>query len=132
MLRLGFLIALMLIASSTSVLAQSPTPLTPLVVGGERYFKLQWEAADRNGRPGVRGSILNDFGFPAQKIRLLVESLDAAGGVTAQTIGYVAGQITPGTRSYFEVPVPAPAATYRVAMFQWEWLQFGGGDTNRR
>ena len=132
MVRMGLLMALMVMVSSTSVLAQSPTLLTPLVVNGERYFTLQWEAADRKGRPVVRGSIFNDFGVPARKIRLLVDSLDAAGGVTAQTIGYVPSELNGGNRSYFEVPVPARAATYHVAVFQWEWLQFGGDDTNRR
>ncbi len=132
MLRLGLLIALMLMLSLTSVLGQSATRLTPLVVDGERYFKLQWEAADRNGRPEVRGSILNDYGFPAQKIRLLVESLDAAGGVTAQTIGYVGGELTAGKRAYFEVPVPVRAPSHRVLIFQYEWLQMGGGDSPRR
>ena len=131
MLRLGFRIALVLMLSATSVPAQSARPLSPLVVNGERYFTLQWEAADRRGRPMVRGSISNDFGVPAQKIRVLVDSLDAAGGVTAQTIGYVGGELTGGTRAYFEVPVPARAATYRVAVFQWEWIQSGGDDPRR-
>ena len=131
MLRPGLLIALLLMLSSTSALAQSAKPLTPLVVDGERYFTLQWEAADRHGRPMIRGSISNDFGVPAQKIRVLVDSLDAAGGVTAQTIGYVAGELNGGTRSYFEVPLPARAANYRVAIFQWEWIQSGGGSELR-
>jgi len=132
MLRMGLLVALMLMLSSTSVLGQSAARLTPLVVDGERYFKLQWEAADHSGRPMVQGSIFNDFGVPARKIRVLVDSLDAAGGVTAQTIGYVAGDLTGGTHSYFEVPVPARAANYRVAIFQWEWIQSDGGDNFRR
>ena len=131
MLRLGLLIALMLTLSSSSVvLAQSAKPLTPLVVDGGRYFKLQWESADHKGRPVVQGSIFNDYGVPARKIRVLVDSLDAAGGVTAQTIGYVAFDLTAGTRAYFEVPVPARAAAYRVAIFQWEWIQ-SGGDVRR-
>lgn len=132
MLRLGLLVALMLIVSSTSVLAQGTRRLTPLVVDGDRYFKLQWEAADRSGRPTVQGSIFNDYGVPARQIRVLVDSLDPAGGVTAQTIGYVPGDLTGGTTSHFEVPVPARAATYRVAIFQWEWIQSGGGDDPRR
>ena len=131
MLRLGLLMALMLVLSSSSVLAQSAKPLSPLVVNGERYFTLQWEAADRSGRPTVRGTILNDFGVPAQKIRVLVDSLDAAGGVTAQTIGYVPGELTGGTRAYWEVPVPARATAYHVAIFQWEWLQSGGDETRK-
>ena len=131
MLRLGLLIALMLTLSSTSVLAQSAKPLTPLVVDGARYFKLQWETADHKGRPVVQGSIFNDYGVPARKVRVLVNSLDAAGGVTAQTIGYVALDLTAGTSSPFEVPVPARAAAYRVEIFSWEWIQSGGGDNRR-
>ena len=131
MLRLGPLIALMLMLSSSSVLAQGAKPLTPLVVDGARYFKLQWEAADHKGRPVVQGSIFNDYGVPARKIRVLVDSLDAAGGVTGQTIGYVAFDLTAGTSAPFEVPVPARAAAYRVVIFQWEWTQSGGGDNRR-
>ena len=131
MLQLGFLIALMLTLSSTSVLAQSATRLTPLVVDGARYFKLQWDAADRKGRPVVQGSIFNNYGVPARKIRVLVDSLDAASGVTAQTIGYVAFDLMAGTSAYFAVPVPARAAAYRVEIFQWEWIQSGGGYPRR-
>ena len=69
--------------------------------------------------------------MPARKIRVLVDSLDAAGGVTAQTIGYVAFDLTPGTSAYFEVPVPARTAAYRVEIFQWEWIQSGGSDNRR-
>ena len=96
------------------------------VYGGEQYFKLEWEAGQRKGRPNVRGYLLNDYGFPAASVRLRVESLDGGGQVTGTTIGYVAGQVTPGMRAYFEVPVPA-APAYRVSVLSWEWLQFGGG-----
>jgi hypothetical protein len=120
-----------LVLSAVSALAQGPARLTPLVVDGERYFKLQWEAADSNGRPEVRGTIFNDYGFAARNVRLLVDSLDAAGGVTAQTIAYVSGDLTPGTHSYFEARVPARAASYRVLVFQYDWIQRGGGTTHR-
>ena len=120
-----------LLLSAVSALAQGPALLTPLVVEGERYFKLQWEAADPKGRPEVHGSIFNDYGFPARKIRLLIDSLDAAGAVTAQTIAYVPFDLTPGTSAYFAARVPARAVSYRVVVFQWEWTQKGGGNTRR-
>ena len=116
---------------ATSALAQGSARLIPLVVDGERYFTLQWQAADTKDRPSVQGYIRNDYGFGAQKIRLLVDSLDAAGALTAQTIAYVPLELTPGSRSYFEARVPARAANYRVSVFQWEWIQAGGGDTVR-
>ena len=121
-----------LVLSAASALAQGAPRLTPLVVDGERYFKLQWEGADYRGRPAVRGYILNDFGFSARRVRLLIDSLDTAGAVTAQTIAYVAGDLTPGSRHYFEAPVPAAAASYRVLVFQWEWMQSDGDGQIRR
>ncbi|MGH7341394.1 MAG: hypothetical protein ACREKH_12970 [Candidatus Rokuibacteriota bacterium] len=119
---LVFSIALL---SAASAMAQGRALLTPLVVDGERYFTLQWQAVDTR----VHGVIVNEFGFGARDVRLLIDSLDASGGVTAQTIAYVPFALPPGTRSYFEARIPARAASYRVTVFQWEWIQAGGGDT---
>ena len=121
--------ALLLFAGSA--LAQGPARLMPLVVDGERFFTLQWQAADERGRPNVSGFIRNEFGFGARKIRLLVDSLDAAGALTNQTLVYVPGDLLPGSRYYFETGVPAPAASYRVLVFQYEWIQAGGGEAVR-
>lgn len=120
-----------LLLSASFAMAQGPALLTPLVVEGERYFTLQWQAGDTNGRSDVHGVIFNEFGFGARKVRLLIDSLDARGGITAQTIAYVPFDLPPGTRSYFEARLPARAASYRVSVFQWEWIQGGGGDAIR-
>ena len=112
-------------------IAQGAAMLTPLVVDGERYFTVEWQAADTHGRLVVYGRIRNEYGFAARKVRLLIDSLDAAGAVTAQTIAYVPFDVTPGTGGWFEARVPAPAASYRVSIYQWEWIQSGGGDTIR-
>jgi hypothetical protein len=120
-----------LLFAATCAVAQGAALLAPLVVDGERYFTVEWQAADTNGRPAVHGRIRNEFGFPARKIRLLVDSLDATGAVTAQTITYLPFDLSPGTGSYFEARVPARAASYRVSVFQWEWIQSGGGETIR-
>ena len=120
-----------LLLSASSAIAQGPALLTPLVMEGERYFTLQWQASDTNGRSDVHGVLFNEYGFAARKIRLLIDSLDARGGVTAQTIAYVPFDLSPGTRTYFEARVPAPAASYRVSVFQWEWIQGNGSDPRR-
>jgi hypothetical protein len=121
--------ALLLLAGSA--VTHGAARLTPLVVDGERFFTLEWHAADVKGRPQVYGTIRNEFGFGARKVRLLVDSLDAGGAVTGQTLVYVPGELLPGSRYYFETPVPAPAAGYRVLVFQYEWIQAGGGDAVR-
>jgi hypothetical protein len=116
----------LLVAAGPSTFAEGAAPLAPLVVDGERYFTLEWQAADTQ----VWGRIRNEWGFAARKVRLLVDSLDAAGAVTAQTIAYVPFDLTPGSGSYFAAHVPR-AAAYRVSVYQWEWIQSGGGDTVR-
>lgn len=92
------------------------------VYGAERYFKLEWQSSTRGGQSLVSGYVVNEFGLPARDVRLRIESLDAAGGVTATTIGYVAGLAPPGSHVPFEVRVPA-AASYRVSILSFDWLQ---------
>ena len=121
--------ALLLCASVA--LAQGPARLLPLVVGGERYFTLQWQAGDDKGLPHVQGLIRNEFGFGARKVRLLVDSLDPAGAVTDQTLVYLPGDLLPGSQQYFDARVRSRAASYRVLVFQYEWIQAGGGDSHR-
>jgi hypothetical protein len=103
--------------------------LTPRIIGWEQFFKLDWQADQRRGRPVVSGHIMNDWGFSARNIQLLVEGLDGTGNVVAQKVSWLGSELTPGTRAYFEEPVPqpAPAATYRVSVFAWDWVQAGGG-----
>ena len=120
-----------LVIAATSGVVYGAALLSPLVVDGERYFTLEWQSADTGGRPVVWGRVRNEYGFPARKVRVLVDSLDATGAITAQTIAYVPFDLTPGTGAYFEARVPTRAASYRVLMYQWEWIQAGGADNPR-
>lgn len=103
-----------------------PTPastrLEPLVIGWEQYFKLSWEASARRGQPVVSGYISNEAGFSAKRIQLLVEGLDASGQVASQRLGWVAHPVAPGSRSYFEMPAPSSAPSYRVRVFAFDWV----------
>jgi len=104
--------------------------LTPRIVGWEQFFKLDWQADQRRGQPVVTGHIMNDWGFPARSIQLLVEGLDGTGNVVAQRVTWLSGELTPGMRAYFEEPAPqpGPAASYRVSVFAFTWIQVGGGN----
>lgn len=124
MKTIALVLALVLLAASGA----SAAMLQPLVVGWENYFKLDWQPDTRAGRPVVSGHILNDWGFPARNVRLLVEGLDSSGGVTSQRIAWLGSMLTPGMRAYFEVPVPGAAPSYRVSVFSFDWVQTGGGD----
>jgi hypothetical protein len=96
------------------------------IYGSEAYFAVDWQAGEQRGRPVVSGHVVNTYGFAAQQVRVLVESLDAAGQVTATTVGYVSGDVPPGSRVYFEVPVERAAPAYRVVVLSWDWRRGGG------
>jgi hypothetical protein len=93
------------------------------VYGADSYFTVEWQADERGGRPMVSGYVTNQLGLPMRNVRLRVEALDAAGGVTANYIGYVNGYVSPGSRVYFEVPVPAKASNYRVTVLSFDIIQ---------
>jgi hypothetical protein len=86
-------------------------------------MRVEWEPETKGDRARVAGYVYNDYVLPARNIVLLVEGLDAGGQVTDRTRAYVGRIVTPGSRSYWEVSVPRPAAaTYRVTVASVHWL----------
>jgi hypothetical protein len=105
--------------------ASSPSAGTQAAVsygtyGMDSYFKLEWQADERRGKPVVSGYVTNQWGYTVRNLRLRVEALDAAGGVTASYIGFVNGYVNPGAHVYFEVPVNEKAPKYRVTALSWD------------
>ena len=95
---------------------------TPLVAGWEQFFSITAETIQAAGRPHATGYVRNEWGFPARRIQLLVEGLDAAGQVTGQTIVWLGHELPPGARAYFDVTAP-PGTRYRVSMFAFDFVQ---------
>ena len=60
-----------------------------------------------------------------RSIRVLVDSLDAAGNVTSQQIAWVPGDLLGGSRLFFQVPA-APAPAYRVRVFSYDRIELDG------
>jgi predicted small secreted protein len=83
---------------------------------------VEWEPEVRGDRTRITGYVYNGWVLPARDIVLLVEGLDQSGQPVARTFGRVDRVLTPGTRSYFEVGLPRPAATYRVRVASVRWL----------
>jgi hypothetical protein len=101
-----------------------PGNLQPLVIGWQQYFRIQWSATSHEtGGVLIDGYITNTWGFPAQKVRVLVDGYDASGTQVGQLISWGPNEINPGTRVYFDVAVPAGAATYEVSIFSFDWVQ---------
>ena len=96
------------------------------VYGTESLFTVQWQPDERRGKAVVSGYVTNQWGIGVNNVRMRVEALDSAGGVTATYVGYVFGDLTPGTRAYFEVPLAQKAANYRVSVLSFDPQQCRG------
>lgn len=96
-------------------------------VGNSGTITLDWQATqDSKGRPLIVGHVTTYGGMSGYCIpRLLVETLDAQGQVTAQRIGFIPGYIGGFDRVYFEEPIRAPGPAYRVSIASWD--KCGGG-----
>ena len=123
-----------LVLASAAILALGPVAMpTPAAAvsapsGIDPRIRLDWEAGTRRGgKPVIRGYVYNDYGRAAADVRLLVETLDASGAVIAKTIGFVHGVVQFNARTYFEVPLKAAGASYRVTVTSFDWKGGGGG-----
>ena len=94
----------------------------------ERFFRVEAEGGQgRSGRPIVRGYVHNDYGVAAGRVLLQVETIDASGQVVARSLVPADGTVPGFGRLYFEGPVSAAGARYRVTVYYYEWLHRGGG-----
>ena len=104
--------------------AQSITPQN-----APRYFRIDSQSGpDRKGRASVWGYVnLNSSGLGSARVRLLVETLDAAGQPIASEIVYLDTEVAFSGRTYFEVRPKTPGASYRVSIHSGDWTRTGGG-----
>jgi hypothetical protein len=103
--------------------------VTTLMPDSERWFKLSWEAVpERAGdRQRLRGYVENTYGESVNKVQLLAQALDGAGGVVEQRIDWLPGTVPGFGRAYFEIPKMPRAEHYRVSVWAYDRLQ-GRGD----
>jgi hypothetical protein len=89
-------------------------------------LRLEWTAElTKCGQTQISGYLYNDRDQWAANPRLLVEALDSAGQVIASTLFSAVSDVPPRSRSYFESPVPAGAASYRVMVRLVDWRGYG-------
>ena len=91
-------------------------------VGNAGTITLDWQATqDRAGRPVIAGRVITRGGKASYCIpRLLVETLDPQGQVTAQRMGFIPGTVGPYDNVYFEELIRAPGPAYRVSIASWD------------
>jgi len=101
----------------------SAQPLTPQFPAWERYFEISSTPFERRGQVWLSGYVVSRWGETATGVKLLIESLDANGRIVAQRVEWLNGVIPVFSRTYFEVPAPPPAASYRVSVFSFDFPQ---------
>ncbi len=93
----------------------------------DRYFRIEFQVTTNSPRPVISGYIYNMNGAPpADRMRLSIERLDAAGHVIGSSSTWVLGGVPAGNRAYFSAQVE-PAASYRVQVLSFDWAGRGGG-----
>jgi hypothetical protein len=96
-------------------------------VGNAGTITLEWQVTqNRAGRALITGRVITYGGKAGYcRSRLLVETLDAQGQVTARNVGFIPGYVGGYDNVYFEEPIRTPGAAYRVSIASWD--RCGGG-----
>jgi hypothetical protein len=116
------------VAMLALLLLTSTTHAGPNYVTGslDHYFRIEWQATQGRRGPVLEGFVYNDSGLMADRMRLSIEMLDAAGQVVGATTTWVLGGVPPNNRTWFQTAVP-PAASYKVEILSFDWVGRGGG-----
>ena len=98
------------------------------IVGNAGTITLDWQATrDRAGRPLIEGHVITYGGKAGYcRPRLLVETLDSQGVVTASNVGFIPGYVGGFDDVYFQEPIRAPGPAYRVSIASWDKCAGGG------
>ena len=102
-------LALVLAVTAAGCATSETTPsasVTTLMPDSERWFKLSWEVAPekQSDQRRLRGYVENTYGEAANRVQLLGQALDNAGGLVGQRIWFLASAVPGFGRSYYEIP----------------------------
>jgi hypothetical protein len=97
----GLTLVIAVSSAAGPVIAQPPAGFRGPV------FRVEPETRSDHTRPGfVTGWIYNEGQGVAGLVRMRVEMLDGSGKVVAQHVGWAYGNVAPGGRAYFMIPIP--------------------------
>src|SRR5262245_42866406 len=97
------------------------------ISGNGGTLTLDWCAIqDKAGRPLIEGHVITYGSKDGYcRPRLLVETLDLDGKVTARHVGFIPGYVGGFADVYFQEPIRSPGPAYHVSVASWE--KCGGG-----
>jgi hypothetical protein len=97
----------------------------------DRWFRLGWSLAQGRSGPQLEGYVDNQWKQGADKMRLVVERLDASGRVVGCSEVWV-GMVPAYSRTFFLAAVPDANAQYRVRVLSFDWQKIGAAPDRRR
>jgi len=92
----------------------------------DRYFQVEFDVTRNRRGPAVEGYVYNRGRQAAQRVRLQIQRVDAAGSVVGSSTIWVQGDVPMDNRAFFTASVPE-AASYRVHVISYDWACQGGG-----
>lgn len=120
-------VSALLAALTGCALAPSESVTTTMPGVAERMFALDWTAQpDARGARKLEGHMENRSHFDVRNVQLLVQALDASGGVVSQRREWVGGEMSIGARRYFEVRDLPAADQYRVTVWSYDVIERPG------
>jgi hypothetical protein len=123
--------AICLLASACATASNpltSTTQFDSLVPGWQSKFALDWKAEPaRDGSSVLYGRVSSQYGQYASPFRVLGMAVDSSGKVIAQRIEWVPGGVPGFTQVYFQIDKMVAAASYRVTVWDYSFLESRGG-----
>jgi hypothetical protein len=124
-------LGMIVLAASTSASASnpltSPTEYDSLVPGWQSKFSLDWKVEPaKDGTTILYGRVHSHYGQHASPFRVLAMAVDGSGKVIGQRVAWVPGGVPGFTQVYFEVDHMAAAASYRVTVWDYTFIEARG------
>jgi hypothetical protein len=89
-----------------------------------QFFRLNWAVSPAaQGESRISGYVYNNYGDAADQVQLRITELDASGQSVASFIKPVDEIVPAFDQTYFDVLVPGQAASYRVAVESFNFLE---------
>jgi len=92
----------------------------------DRYFQVEFDVTRNRRGPAVEGYVYNRGRQAAQRVRLQIQRVDAAGSVVGSSTICVQGDVPMDNRAFFTGSVPE-ATSCRVYVISYDWACQGGG-----
>ena len=126
--------ALGLILAGASAAARAADPMTQrtefdsLMPGWQSKFSIEWKVQpEPGGTRLVYGRVFSHYGQFASPFRVLALAIDSSGKVVGQRVEPIPSGVPGFANAYFQVGRMPAAASYRVTVWDYNFIEGRGG-----